>query len=122
MGIDIEKTRQYYESIKSGDMCDCNYCKNYRMQIKGSYPLVADYLTSFGIDIEKPLETSPLEPDGNGMIEYCVCQYVALGEDDNDLARTIGGVDIGIATSYPATNIPSEHFVLDIYSIKLKWV
>ena len=93
MGLDIEKTREYYKSIKPEDLCGCAYCKNYRLQIKEAYPLVADYLDALGIDIEKPHETSPLKPD----------------ED-------------GIAASYPATDIQSEHFVIDIYSVRLKWV
>lgn len=121
MGIEIEQTRQYYESIKPENLCCCAYCKNYYLQIKESYPLVAGYLDSLGIDIEKPLETSPLEPDENGMIEYCVCQYIALGNATNELVGKIGDVEVGIATSYPATDIQSEHFVIDIYPIKLKW-
>ena len=71
MGIDIEQTRQYYTEIKTEDLCDCDYCKNYYLQVKEAYPLVADYLNELGVDIEKPFEISPLEPV-NGMLEYCV--------------------------------------------------
>lgn len=122
MGLDIEKTREYYKSIKPEDLCGCAYCKNYRLQIKEAYPLVADYLDALGIDIEKPLETSPLEPDEDGMIEYCVCQYIALGNAADGLVGKVGDVEVGIAASYPATDIQSEHFVIDIYSVRLKWV
>lgn len=84
--------------------------------------MVADYLDALGIDIEKPLETSPLEPDEDGMIEYCVCQYIALGNAADGLVGKVGDVEVGIAASYPATDIQSEHFVIDIYSVRLKWV
>lgn len=121
MGIDIEKTRLYYRQIKAEDLCDCDYCKNFYLQVKEAYPLVADYLNGLGVDIEKPFETSPLEPV-DGMLEYCWCQYIVLGESSRDLVKKIGNVEIGIATSYPSTDIQTEHFVLDIYPIKLKWI
>ena len=66
-------------SITESSLCDCSYCRNYRLQIKSAVLNVAIYLDSWGIDIEKPLETSPLEPDENGMLEYCCCQYIVLG-------------------------------------------
>ena len=47
--IDIEQTRQYYMSIKTEDLCDCDYCKNYCLQVKKEYPLVADYLNTLGV-------------------------------------------------------------------------
>ena len=121
MGIDIEQTRQYYTEIKTEDLCDCDYCKNYYLQVKEAYPLVADYLNELGVDIEKPFEISPLEPV-NGMLEYCVCQYVVYGKISGELVKKIGNVELGIATSYPSTNIRREHFVIDIYPIKLNWI
>lgn len=86
MGINIEQTRQYYTEIKTEDLCDCDYCKNFYLQVKEAYPLVADYLNALGVDIEKPLETSPLEPV-NGMLEYCVCQYVVFGKTSGELVK-----------------------------------
>ena len=121
MGIDIEQTRQYYENIKIEDLCSCDYCKNYYLQVKEAYPLVADYLNELGVDIEKPFETSPLEPDVDGMMEYCLCQYIVLGNVSDELVKKIGSVELRIATSYPNTNIQREHFVIDIDPIKLKW-
>ena len=63
MAINVEQTKKYYKDIKQEDLCDCNYCKNYYLQVKDAYPKVAEFLDSIGIDIEKPFETSPLEPD-----------------------------------------------------------
>ena len=37
--------------------------KNYVREIKEKYPRVSDYLLSLGVDVEKTMETIPLEPD-----------------------------------------------------------
>lgn len=121
MGIDIEQTRQYYARIKKEDLCDCNYCKNFYLQVKEAYPFVADYLNGLGVDIEKPFEISPLEPE-NGMLEYCLCQYIVLGKPYDELVKKIGNVELEIATSYPSISIQREYFVINIYPIKLNWI
>ena len=64
--MDIEGTKSYYEQISNRYLCDCAYCQNYVREIKVTYPKVAEYLCSLGIDIEKPFETMPLEPDEAG--------------------------------------------------------
>ena len=76
---DIEKTRAYYRNLGPENICSCAYCQNYCVRVMTAYPEVARYLDSLGVDIEKPFETSPLEPDENGYLEYCVCQYVVFG-------------------------------------------
>lgn len=122
MGIDVNQTRKYYESIKPEDLCECDYCKNYCLQIREAYPDLTEYLKEMGIDIEKPFETAPLEPDETGMLEYCFCQYIVLGNTSNDLLNRIGDVELGIALSHPATNIDVTHLVIEVYPIKLKWI
>lgn len=79
MMVDAEKTRQYYRGIGPGALCSCNDCKNYYARVKAAYPAAAEYLAGLGVEIEKPLETSPLEPGADGMMEYRACQYVVLG-------------------------------------------
>lgn len=120
MKVNIEKTRKYYSSIKPESLCNCNYCKNYYMQIKADYSVIASYLASFGVDIEKPFETSPLEPDENKILEYCCCQYIVFGSCPNTYSHRIGDVEFHVASSYPSTGIEEEHFVLEFYPICLK--
>ena len=79
-------------------------------------------MDSLGIDIEKPFETSPLEPDENGMLEYCCCQYIALGNCELEYRHRIDNVEFRIATSYPNTGIEQEHFVIEMFPIQLKYV
>jgi hypothetical protein len=122
VNVDIEKTQKYYNSIEPESLCDCNYCKNYYMQIEADYPEVESYLASFGVDIAKPFEISPLEPDENGMLEYCACQYVVFGSCPETYSHRIGDVEFHVASSYPSTRIEEEHFVLEFSSIILNFL
>ena len=122
MNINIPKTKEYYNSMANAALCSCSYCINYRQQVKYAYPKVAKYLTSFGIDIEKPFETSPLEPDTNSLLEYCCCQYIVFGNCESDYHHKIDDVEFRIASSYPSTGIEDEHFVIELFPIRLKYV
>ena len=120
--VDIKATQSYYESAADDKLCDCDYCRNYRLQVKAAYPEVAAYLAGLGIDIEKPFETSPLEPDEDGYLEYCICQYVAFGACSAEYHHRLGDVAFGLSTSHPNTGIDEQHFVLDVYPMRLKYV
>lgn len=122
MNIDVLRTKEFYRSISESSLCECAYCRSYRMQIKAVFPEIAEYLDTFGIDIEKPYETSPLEPDENGMLEYCCCQYIAIGNCKPHYCHRIGNIEFRKATSYPGAGIEQEHFVLEFYPIELKFI
>jgi len=121
MNANIELTQEYYRSLDIHSLCDCNYCKNYRLQIKNAYPEVSAYLNKLGVDIEKPYETSPLEPDENGILEYCCCQYIVFGSCPSNYHHQINDVEFRLAAAYPKTRIEQEHFVLEFYPIHLNW-
>lgn len=122
MNVNMAETRAYYVSMASNSLCDCSYCVNYRSQVRSSYPGVASYLDLLGIEIEKAFETSPLEPDENGMLEYCCCQYIVIGRCDAGYHYEIDGVEIRLATSYPRTEIEQEYFVIELFPIRLMYV
>ena len=122
MDIDVSKTKTYYDSITEESLCDCAYCRSYRTQIKSAYPQVAVWLESMGADIEKTFETSPLEPDEKGMLDYCACQYIMLGCCEPEYIHKIGDVEIRVATSYPHTGIEDAHFVLEMFPIRLRFI
>ena len=119
--MNIEATRTYYENMLLTDLCDCNYCQNYIKEIKKTYPLVANYLEGIGVNIEKPFETMPLEPDNN-KIEYIAAQYVVFGDFKKFKETIISNVSIQIAKSHPCTDINEKHFVIEISPIILNWV
>lgn len=46
MNVNVTKTKEYYTTITDSKLCDCGYCRNYRLQIKSVLPEVATYLGS----------------------------------------------------------------------------
>lgn len=123
--MDITKTKAFYELLAPDYVCDCDYCKNYVKEIKRAYPLLADYLQSIGIDIEKPFETMPLELDKDGYIDYIGVQYVVLGSKDDFKKTVVSDVSIDITESHPRTNVTDAHFVIELLPInrfiRLPW-
>ena len=122
LNLDIKRTKSYYEEISNHDLCDCAYCQNYVHEIKAAYPEIAEFLFSLGIDIEKPFETMPLEPDETGYIEYISAQYIVCGEPDDFVKTAIGSVNVDVAGAHPSTQINEAHFDIEIYPVRLKWV
>lgn len=120
--MNIEKNQKYYEHLIPTDLCQCAYCKNYVKEIRKSYPLVSKYLANMGIDIEKPFETMPLEPDAKQNIEYISAQYIAFGDIRHFKKAVISDVNIDIAEYHPPAVVEDDHFVIEIFPITLKWV
>lgn len=118
--MDVQKTKAFYEGTGIGDLCQCAYCRNYVQQIGSVYPEVAEFLETLGADIEKPFETSPLEPE-NGYLDYISAQYIIMGSREGFQNGMINEVSIRIADSHPATGIPEEHFVIELFPIRLSW-
>lgn len=119
--MNIEETKQYYSSLTAEALCDCVYCRNYIREVKNAYPKVADYLFTLGVDIEKPFETMPLEPDETGKIEYTSSQYIVIGNPDDFDKTVIDTVTVDITDSHPSTDIDKPHFVIEISPVRLKW-
>ena len=119
--INIEKTREYYSHLRNDDLCQCDYCKNYSKEIKAAYPAVAEYLEKFGVEIEKPFETMPLEPNDKGIIEYIGAQYIVKGSCKDFQPYRVGDVRMDIAMDHPSSNISDDHFILEIFPVILKW-
>lgn len=119
--MNINRTKLYYDQLETKELCDCASCKNYYHEIKSTYPNLAAYLSTLGIDIEKPFEVMPLEPY-EGYIEYSGVQYIVFGKSSEFKNMTISGVRIELADSHPTTDVDEEYFVIEIYPIRLKWV
>jgi hypothetical protein len=60
-----------------------------------------------GVDIEKPFDVSPLEPE-NGMLEYCACWYIVFGSCPDNYRHKIGDADFGVVSAHPSTGIEDE--------------
>jgi len=120
--VNITQTKEYYNAITAASLCDCAYCRNYRLLIRAAYPKVATYLDSLGVAIEKPFETSPIEPDENGILEYCGCQYIVFGSCETAFEHRIDEVELRLAASYPSTGIQQKHFVIEFFPIRLPYI
>ena len=118
--MDIEKTRRYYARLTDADVCDCAYCRNYVKEIRAAYPELDAYADQLGIDLEKPLETIPVEP-AEGRILYSGAQYVVLGAADEFGETSVRNVRVFVADSHPMTGIAEEHFVIELSPIWLDW-
>ena len=114
MKIDIGKTKEYYNSLSSGLLCDCDYSKLYYAKSRKEFCELALWLDKYGVDIEKPFEVISLEPDDNGMLDYIGVQYIVFGNFKNDNSYYVGDFNIKIADSHPNTGISDEHFVLEV--------
>ena len=116
--MSIKETRDFYE--KYDDICDCAYCRNYIREIKKSYPNLDLYLDKIGVDIEKPFETMPGEPE-SGLIDYFGVQYVVIGDKKDFLKTKLGEVTIDLAKSFPDPGIDCKYYVIELGPIKLEW-
>jgi len=117
----IRQTKKYYDALTRDDICSCDYCRNYCKEVRDSYPALAEYLQKKGIDIEKPFEIWPLDPDADETILYPAVQYIVMGKEAMFCETDISGVRIGIADSHPMTDISADHYVIELSPVKLKW-
>ena len=108
--MDIEKTKMCYKQLSSRDLCNCEYCQNYIREIKTTYSKVSEYLFSFGVDIEKPLETIPLEPDEKGKKQLVEKGYLYYSDAEdsrteiNNVLCKLGNYDAKIVIKKDRNN------------------
>lgn len=118
--MDIGRTKDYYKRLSRRDLCGCVYCRNFIREVKSAYPEVADRLSGVGVDIEKPFETIPLEPDETGHVDY-IAQYVLCGDPGGFEEMAMGPVHARIAESHPIVQLSEPYFVIEIAPIRLRW-
>ena len=110
--MDIEKTKEYYSNLKREDTCDCDYCQNYIDEIKLAYPDVSEYLSTLGVDIERPFEVLfPLDPV-NGYMDYYGVEYLIAGDSGGFEETQIGDITICKTDAHPAAVYEGEYFVI----------
>ena len=118
MSDPVEKTRKYYEHLSQEDLCDCKECRNYRKKIKQAFPELSVYLSSLGVDIEKPFESWSVELEDHKIL-YPDVQYIVFGDEKDFKPCKISGSDIHIAQSHPMTLIDESHYVIEVSEICL---
>ncbi len=116
MNIDIIKNKEYYK--KKNDLCTCDMCKNYYLQIEKEYPKIKKYLNDIGVDITRPNELM-WESEGEE-IKYFNCEYVVFGKCEDDFEYIIDGIKITKDKVHAPVNVSDEYFVLGLGAITLK--
>lgn len=111
--MDIERTKAYYAKLRREDICDCIYCQNLIDEIKQSYPDVAEYLASLGVNIERPFEVFlPIENHSIGYMDYPIVQYLIVGNSNDFNETKVGDIEIGISECHPTSTYQSENFII----------
>ncbi len=116
MNINIIKNKEYYR--KKNDLCTCDMCKNYYLQIEKEYPKIKKYLNDIGVDITRPNELM-WENEGEE-IKYLNCEYVVFGKCEDDFEYIIDDIKITKDKVYAPVNVSDEYFVLGLGVITLK--
>lgn len=68
--VDIEATMAYSYK-EAAEHCTCGYCRNYYKAVDRAYPSLRGFLTQFGVDIEAPQQSYPMEPTLL-IADYCI--------------------------------------------------
>lgn len=112
---DKDKNRAFYDSHTP---CDCADCKNFCMRITAACKDLAEFLSRYDIDIEKPFNLVSI--DRGEFTEYFSCQYLAFGECPDDFEMDLSNVTLRKETDgHPSTKEYGEpNFVID-FSIVL---
>ncbi len=125
--FDYDGTEQYRENYEY--QCDCAYCRNFYKTFKIKYPKISVFLEEFGLDVNFPLETMPLEYQKKDNTMGYTAYYPVKGVIFVDtLDLNIEGLEIRILkesiSSNPCPNPQMEepYFLIEINSIELDWV
>ncbi len=123
LDVDTEATNEY---SKSHALCDCCYDRNFNLQARDVYPKLAEFLSQFGLMIERPDETS--SDARNEEIFYHFVGYTVIGKIINAGKYEIDIFDENRVSSVVFNNwyIPNEQkadslFTVTVYNMRLPW-
>ena len=121
--VDRDKTSEYYTTHS---LCDCDGCRNFYKQIKGSFPELEEFLAEFGVDIAKPDEMPWYDIDNH--IQYYP-YYTVTGKIEKMGMQEIDLGNLNIVfyqSGSPYTDIPNEqtepYFIIEVFMIDLPWI
>ena len=118
INVQIENTEKWYK--EENELCQCDYCRVFRKSFRSCYGATADLLSFYGVDVTKPLEISPAEPEGD-MITYNTVQYVLKGSTNITRNHLIEGLVMHKAEAYPSYKRAENTFVIQLEGVRLPW-
>lgn len=121
--VDIEKTKEYYNTHS---LCDCVCCRNYYKQIEQELPKLKEFLDNFGVDIAKPDEIMSVENEGYIdylNVDYTVCgNVINMSEFEIDIYDKLF-LNVIVTEGFASPNEQTgEYFTLSVTNIRLPWV
>lgn len=130
--FDKQATKQYYEELN--DLCQCDMCRNFYLNVDKIPVDLRIFLEQFGIDVAKPIEQWSLTANKenrrvDNTIYYAVNGY-ATSPDEDEIE--IGAVTVFVESPKPDdvvkcpeytpnTEIPEPYFILIISNLWLPW-
>ena len=118
--MDFEGTKAYYSEIKRENICNCVYCQNLIDEIKQSYPDVAEYLLSFGVNIERPFEVFLPSDPIDGYMDYLGVQYLIVGDCSDFQDTKVGDISIFVTDIHPTATYEGKYFVIEAGTFHIK--
>ena len=127
INFDYNTTKEYKFRYES--QCDCAYCRNYYKTFKVKYIKTSKLLEVFGLCVNFPLETMPLEYDKINMEMQYISYYPVKGRIDKDIlilnleeleVRILKGSDLNNPCPNPKMELP--YLLIEISGIKLPWI
>ena len=127
INLDYNTTKEYRFRYES--QCDCAYCRNYYKTFKIKYIKMSKLLEDFGLCIDFPLETMPLEYDEMNKEMGYISYYPVKGTIDEDSlilnleeleVRILKGSDLNNPCPNPKMEAP--YLLIEISGIKLPWI
>ena len=121
--VDIEKTKQYYQTHS---LCDCAGCRNYYAQVVKNLPCCKDFLSKFGVDIERPDEIGWVDLENN-TISYLFVSYTVVGEiilqrkENIEIKENEKIYNITIDNEYIPNEQKEKYFVITISNFFFPW-
>lgn len=121
--IDMTATMEY-SAKEVAEHCDCAYCRNFYAAVDGVYPNLRPYLAQFGLDIEAPDESLPIDIENEMWYDsvYLVCgKILAAGSSD----LLCDGVQIRPTKEHELhinSRCPEPRFFLDVGRLILPWL
>ena len=123
MDVDIEQTELYYESHS---LCDCQSCRNYYAQVRDRFVVLDNFLSEFGVAIDRPDEIGWIEAENK--VEYLFVSYTVCGRilEYGEYEMSLNDAELVLNIVIGGSDIPNEqkgeYFVITVYNIVLPWV
>ena len=122
--VDLDATRSYSQTHC---LCDCHEDRNFYAQARQRFPKLTQFLSRFGLMIERPDEIGSYAEEGE--IDYHFVAYTVVGKvlksGRHEIDMFDGNTPLNIVINdwgVPNEQKTTEYFTVTVYNIHLPWV